>query len=127
MLRNNINEISFVPKNDIKITTPTIIEKSIGNKGKIEDVVIIDYGNSHLIYGGKDLGSMEELAKIKEQLYWYKREYRYLLNIYFGIIKNNKKALQKKYKKDLELLNSWYEAQKQEHIEKLRGVNNENS
>ena len=66
-----------------------------------------------------DLGSIDDIQEALSQLYWYKREYRYLLKLCFGEIKNPKKRLlRKKYKKDLDLLNSWFNREQQKNFER---------
>ncbi len=106
----------------IKITDPFINDFYYHSSecDAICSATIIDYGNSHLIYNGKDLGRIEDLSCMSQELYYYKREYRYLLKLLFGEIKNPKTAkLKTMYKKELEELNVWF-SQEKKHNEDLR-------
>lgn len=103
----------------IEITTPVTVETFIDKEGAPTPVNIIDYGASHLLVDKIDLGSIDDIQEALSQLYWYKREYRYLLKLCFGEIKNPKKRLlRKKYKKDLDLLNSWFNREQQKNFER---------
>lgn len=104
---------------NIEITTPVIVETFIDKEGTPTPVNIIDYGASHLLVDKKDLGSIDDIMCSLNELYYFKREYRYLLKLCFGEIKNSKKRLlKKKYKKDLELLNSWFAREQQNQYKK---------
>lgn len=104
---------------NIEITTPVTVETFIDKEGAPTPVNIIDYGKSHLLVDKKDLGSIDDIINISQQLKWFKREYRYLLKLCFGEIKNPKKRiLKKKYKSDLELLDSWFAEEKQKDFER---------
>lgn len=113
-------EIKNIIDKEIKITEPSIREHRYCNKdGMLAMANVIDYGESHLIYGGMDLGTIEDIAIMAQQLYWYKREYRYLLKLCFGEIKTKKtKALTKKYTEDLKELNKWFSQEQQIYNER---------
>lgn len=104
---------------NIEITTPLSVETFIDKDGAPTPVNIIDYGASHLLVDKQDLGSIDDIQKALSQLYWYKREYRYLLKLCFGEIKNRKrKVLEKKYRKELDELNSWFAMEQQKYYER---------
>lgn len=104
---------------NIEITSPITVETFIDKDGATTPVNIIDYGSSHLLVDKKDLGSIDDIQEALLQLYWYKREYRYLLKLCFGEIKNKKrKVLEKKYRKDLDELNSWFDMAQQKYYER---------
>lgn len=82
----------------IKITDPFINDFYYHSSecDAICSATIIDYGDSHLIYDGTDLGRIKDISVLSRELYYYKREYRYLLKLLFGEIKNPKKEKLKK-------------------------------